>query len=116
MSINASTWKEDIHLALNVIESMFAINLSSTKCYNTIQNLCGDYLSGATASEIAETDPTEESPHTQINNVYSMMWPNAEADVVMRDDAWLTFLGDFPPEEQTNFDNSMPEIWGFDVS
>lgn len=39
--------------------------------------------------------PINESPQTQMNNVYSMMWPNVpalEADVVMRDDAWMEFL------------------------
>jgi len=39
--------------------------------------------------------PINESPQTQMNHVYSMMWPNVpalEADVVMQDDAWMEFL------------------------
>jgi transcriptional regulatory protein GAL4 len=35
--------------------------------------------------------PTEESPQTQINNVYSMMWPNAndtEVDALMQGGLW----------------------------
>jgi transcriptional regulatory protein GAL4 len=42
------------------------------------------------------SEPVEESPQTQINNVFSMMWPNAPpmevADVVMGDDTWMNFL------------------------
>ncbi|KAI0009209.1 fungal-specific transcription factor domain-containing protein [Xylariaceae sp. FL0662B] len=40
--------------------------------------------------------PIDESPQTQINHVFPMMWPNATpleaADEVMGDDAWLEFL------------------------
>lgn len=39
---------------------------------------------------------SNESPQTQISNVYPMMWPNATAlevlDEVMGDDTWLDFL------------------------
>jgi len=44
--------------------------------------------------------PINESPQTQMNHVYNMMWPNLpalEADVVMQDDAWMEFLrGEVP--------------------
>jgi transcriptional regulatory protein GAL4 len=39
--------------------------------------------------------PVDESPQTQINGLYEMMWPSMnayEADVVMQDDAWMDFL------------------------
>ena len=40
--------------------------------------------------------PIDESPQTQINHVFPMMWPNATAleaaEEVMGDDAWLEFL------------------------
>lgn len=41
--------------------------------------------------------PVGESPQTQINSVFTMMWPNMPAleaaDVVMGDDAgWMEFL------------------------
>jgi hypothetical protein len=45
--------------------------------------------------------PINESPQTQMNNVYSMMWPNVpalEADVVMQDDAWMEFLRGEDPD------------------
>lgn len=40
--------------------------------------------------------PIDESPQTQINSVFSMIWPNVSsieaADMVMGDDAWMDFL------------------------
>lgn len=41
-------------------------------------------------------EPIADSPQTQINHIYSMMWPNVTpleaADLVMGDDAWMEFL------------------------
>lgn len=117
LSASASPWRQDINLALAVFESMFSVNSSSIKCFNTIQSLCGQYLtSGSGNTTQSNPPPTEESPHTQINNAYSMMWPNiqlAEADVAMHDDAWLNFLGDLPPDEQQYINNDIPEEWSF---
>jgi transcriptional regulatory protein GAL4 len=39
--------------------------------------------------------PAEESPQTQINNIYAMMWPSAttaDADLFMQDGEWTSFL------------------------
>ena len=39
--------------------------------------------------------PAEESPQTQINNIYAMMWPSAthaDADLLMQDGEWASFL------------------------
>jgi len=55
---------------------------------------------------MANADPTNESPQTQMNNVYSMMWPNVpalEADVVMQDDAWMEFLRGEDPDLGAEF-------------
>jgi len=84
------------------------------KCYNTIQELCGQYIGNVSALE--QVNPTGESPHTQINNVYSMMWPNpplAGADIVMQDDAWLRFLEEQPFGEQANISENLDETWSF---
>ncbi|RDW73629.1 hypothetical protein BP5796_07071 [Coleophoma crateriformis] len=112
LSENALSWRQDIELALNVIESMFAINSSSLKCYDTIHNLCGDYLAANSSSENYQMTSTQESPQTQISNVYSMMWPNVpavEADVVMQDEAWLRFLSEQPLEQQVMGDADFTE-------
>lgn len=36
------------------------------------------------------TIPIDESPETQVDNMYSMMWPNA--DINMQDDPWMEFM------------------------
>lgn len=64
--------------------------------------------------------PTEESPHTQINNVYSMMWPNAneaEVDVLMQGSLWANFLPNVDNVEEPNASESNAYIgmrfpWG----
>jgi transcriptional regulatory protein GAL4 len=86
LSENAGSWRLDIEVALNVIESMFLINSSSLMCYDTIYNLYGEYLTSNPLSDDIKMASTQESPQTQISNVYSMMWPNVpavKADVVM---------------------------------
>jgi len=103
LSENAHSWRHDIGLALDVIEGMFSINSSSLKCYDTIHNLCGEYLTSNPSTSNFQMPSTHESPQTQISNVYSMMWPSVpavEADVVMQDEAWLRFLNEPPPEQQ----------------
>jgi transcriptional regulatory protein GAL4 len=109
---NAHSWRHDIELALGVIESMFAINSSSLKCYDTIHNLCGEYLMSNSPTHTFQMPSTQESPQTQITNMYSMMWPNVptlEADVIMQDEAWLKFLNELPPEQQNIGDVDVTE-------
>lgn len=65
---------------------------------NTINNLCGEYLINTPTMTLL-LNPTDDSPQTQISNVYPMMWPNVpdlEADVLMQDDTWLKFLNEAP--------------------
>ncbi|KAI0380619.1 hypothetical protein F5Y04DRAFT_271326 [Hypomontagnella monticulosa] len=49
-------------------------------------------------AEVNMGEPIADSPQTQINHIYSMMWPNVTpleaADLVMGDDAWMEFLGE----------------------
>lgn len=99
---------------------MSSLNASCARCYNIISELCGRYLdSTALQPDLVSAtpivgqpnmdpnfgmdqgwmgdQPVGESPQTQINSVFSMMWPNVPpleaADVVMGDDAgWMEFL------------------------
>lgn len=103
---------------------MAPLNASCARCYTIILDLCGRFLDIPNTSNIAnpeadveppedtsavaldgtaleswmgEQPPVGESPQTQINSVFSMMWPNVPpleaADVVMGDDAgWMEFL------------------------
>lgn len=86
---------------------MFSVNPSAQDCYQVLQRLCGPFINNhentandpdmttSTPVGFAEFGPTEESPQTQINNIYAMMWPNANAadtDLLMQDGEWMSFL------------------------
>ena len=74
---------------------MNTINASSTECQTVIMRLCGQFLNPVPSVSNNGTFPleaTEESPQTQISNVYSMMWPQTttpvSADLLMGDVQW----------------------------
>ncbi|KAL6404585.1 Regulatory protein GAL4 [Ilyonectria robusta] len=119
---DASDWRAQITTTLHTITALAPNNASSARCYQIISDLSGRFLDNDQVEQpvpLAPTEqdpvggnentgqqvgpeqwipePVEESPQTQINNVFSMMWPNAPpmevADVVMGDDAgWMDFL------------------------
>ncbi|KAF6809235.1 C6 transcription factor [Colletotrichum sojae] len=122
-SPNAADWRQQVTTTTRCIAALAPVNSSSSRCYKVIMDLCGRFLDGgvaarapappsaaATAEETLSTpgydgaggpvhpvpEPIDESPQTQINSVFSMMWPNVPpmeaADVVMGDDAWMEFL------------------------
>ncbi|KXH34587.1 fungal specific transcription factor domain-containing protein [Colletotrichum simmondsii] len=119
-SPNARDWQEQITTTTRCIAALAPVNSSSSRCYQVIIDLCGRFLHSndialsvapsATARADSTTsssyennaaqssapEPIDESPQTQINSVFSMMWPNVPpleaADVVMGDDAWMEFL------------------------
>lgn len=122
-SPEASHWRSQIITTLSIISSLTSVNSSSPRCHQVIMKLCGQYLQndaggagglvdgeggmGRMGGEGGEAgiggglSPINESPQTQMNNVYSMMWPNVpalEADVVMQDDAWMEFLRGEDPD------------------
>ncbi|KAH6682919.1 fungal-specific transcription factor domain-containing protein [Halenospora varia] len=113
LSPQASDWRSQILATLSTISSLSPVNSSSPRCHQVILKLCGQFLQEELAhgSGIGPEghgmeaggglSPINESPQTQMNNVYSMMWPNVpalEADVVMQDDAWMEFLRGEDPD------------------
>ncbi|KAI9163590.1 C6 transcription factor [Paramyrothecium foliicola] len=118
----ASDWRTQITTTLHAIAAMSRANASSARCHQIISDLCGRYINTSQTEPLVEhtnlqteqvaagptvdaaeleswiaQGPVGESPQTQINNVFSMMWPNVPpleaADVVMGDDAgWMEFL------------------------
>lgn len=110
-------------MTLRDITSMAHLNASSARCRQIIFDLCGRYLDNSQLEQLTpeppavaeenmgevgdqpalgldpwiHSQPVGESPQTQINSVFSMMWPNVPpleaADVVMGDEAgWMEFL------------------------
>ena len=117
----AADWRGQLTTTLHTITALASINASSGRCYQIISDLCGRYLDtpqvdrggpqqgnmdGLAIENVAANQtvdvnswpeqPVAESLQTQINSVFSMMWPNAPpmeaANVVMGDDGWMEFL------------------------
>ncbi|KAF1849074.1 uncharacterized protein K460DRAFT_415510 [Cucurbitaria berberidis CBS 394.84] len=101
----SASWRFQISQTLRTMQLMSPVNPSAQECYDVIQRLCGPFLRPqaaaqdqnfvATPNEPILGDPTEESPQTQINDVYAMMWPDAnhvEADVLMQEGIWTDFF------------------------
>ncbi|KAF9637679.1 hypothetical protein BFW01_g8575 [Lasiodiplodia theobromae] len=101
-SPSALEWVEQLQTVLRVFRAMKATNPSAQDCYDVIIRLCGPFMQSPGSDTDAPTvvfpgSPTRESPQTQINSIYPMMWPSNtnEIDLVMQDGAWTDLLGDF---------------------
>jgi transcriptional regulatory protein GAL4 len=107
----ANDWREQLNTALSIMRSMFAINPASRECHEVVLRLCSDYLTSAssipTSSPVFGLEPVEESPNTQINALYGMMWPGANTtDVDMLNDSWNNFIADLPDDSSNLFDHN----------
>lgn len=70
----AEDWRRQILQAMPVLESMSHLNSTSSRCLGVIRSLCGSYLDPS----IVGWGPTEESPQTQLVNLYPLMWPTLD--------------------------------------
>ncbi|KAJ4289057.1 hypothetical protein N0V90_011399 [Kalmusia sp. IMI 367209] len=101
---SSASWRTQVNQTLHTMRLISTLNPSAQECYNVIQRLCGPFLQPQVHDQAAGSTPdsttianypalesTQESPQTQINNVYAMMWPNAnpaDVDVLMQDGLW----------------------------
>ncbi|EKG16843.1 hypothetical protein MPH_05946 [Macrophomina phaseolina MS6] len=96
----AMDWREQIRTVLGTCRSMIATNPSAQDCYDVILRLCRPFIQEPRSDVAPITafpgSPTRESPQSQINSIYPMMWPSNtnEIDLVMNDGAWTDVLGD----------------------
>ncbi|GAB7348653.1 hypothetical protein MBLNU459_g7021t1 [Dothideomycetes sp. NU459] len=96
----APGWRRQIEMALSVMRDMTTINPSSNECHSVITRLCANYFlapleEGLRSNDVNTLQGTDESPQTQISNVYSMMWPSANpagVDVLGSDPTWASFM------------------------
>jgi transcriptional regulatory protein GAL4 len=107
----ANDWREQLNTALGIMRSMFGINPASRECHEVVLRLCSDYLTSAsgipTSFPVFGLEPVEESPNTQINALYGMMWPGANTtDVDMLSDSWNNFIADLPDDSSNLFDHN----------
>lgn len=71
----AMSWRDQIFKTMPVLESMGQLNPTAFRCLGVIRSLCGTYLDPNTDGW---GHPTEESPQTQLANLYPLMWPTLE--------------------------------------
>lgn len=112
-SVLAHDWREQLSTALSIMQSMFAINPASRECHEVVLRLCSDYLTNPsgipTSSPVFGLEPVEESPNTQINALYGMMWPGAnttEVDMLIENDSWNNFIADLPEDSPNLLDHN----------
>jgi hypothetical protein len=72
----ASSWLAQVTTAIHVIESMAQLNPSAQRCLGVIRSLCGAYLVPNT--DVDGWDATQESPQTQLNGLYPLLWPTLD--------------------------------------
>lgn len=71
----AARWREQIHQAMRVLDSMSILNPTAIRCLSVLRDRCGTYLD---TSVDGWGRPTEESPQTQLAHLYPLMWPTLE--------------------------------------
>ena len=69
------SWRDQVFRTMPVLESMGELNPTAIRCLGVIRSLCGTYLD---PSMDGRGRPTEESPQTQLANLYPLMWPTLE--------------------------------------
>jgi transcriptional regulatory protein GAL4 len=116
-STMAQDWREQLDIALSIMQSMFLLNPSSRECHEVVLRLCSNYLFNAsgvpTSSPRFGMEPVEESPNTQIEGLYSMMWPGAsttEVDMLIENDSWNNFIADIPDDSHNLLDQDFEDF------
>ena len=70
-STSGPIWRDQILLALESMSDMSRLNPAAARCYTAVSGLCGAYL----AMDVNQWEsPTNESPQTQMNTLYSYMF------------------------------------------
>jgi len=75
-SPSSDSWRDQIRRTIDVLNDMTRLNEAASKCLKTINSLCGVFLSSEQGPS-----PINESPQTQLNNLYSIMWPLSDAQM-----------------------------------
>ncbi|KAL3474429.1 fungal-specific transcription factor domain-containing protein [Aspergillus californicus] len=98
----ADGWRGQVSQAVEVLESMAYLNPTAQRCLDVIQSLCGTYLQPTVDGWGL---PTEESPQTQLANLYPLMWPTLElgqldgGDTIIQESTIMDFMNRLPTLE-----------------
>ncbi|KAL4866023.1 hypothetical protein BDV12DRAFT_210748 [Aspergillus spectabilis] len=95
----ADGWRAQVLQAVEVLESMALLNSTAQRCLGVIRSLCGGYLQ---PNVEGWGRPTEESPQTQLANLYPLMWPTLEmgglegGDSIIQESTIMDFMNRLP--------------------
>ncbi|KAL5335205.1 hypothetical protein BJX70DRAFT_330978 [Aspergillus crustosus] len=98
----AEGWRSQVLQAVEVLESMALLNPTAQRCLGVIRSLCGGYLQPSGSGVEAWGRPTEESPQTQLANLYPLMWPTLEmgaleaGDSIIQESTIMDFMNRLP--------------------
>ncbi|KAK5094568.1 hypothetical protein LTR70_004046 [Exophiala xenobiotica] len=99
-STSAPTWRDQILVALETISDMSRLNPAAARCYAAVTKLCGAYL----AMDVNQWEsPTNESPQTQMNTLYSYMFGPIS-------DHQLFDMQDLQMQQEPNFMDFMGQL------
>ncbi|KAF2491811.1 hypothetical protein BU16DRAFT_621315 [Lophium mytilinum] len=96
----ANSWLAQVTTAIHVIESMAQLNPSAQRCLGVIRSLCGAYLVPNT--DVDGWDATQESPQTQLNGLYPLLWPTLDTaqfegvDNMLQESTIMEFMNQIP--------------------
>ncbi|KAG0648001.1 Regulatory GAL4 [Hyphodiscus hymeniophilus] len=97
-SEKANDWREQILESIRIIASMLQLNPTAERCLNVVRSLSEEYLS----VDEGLGGPTEESPQTQLNSLYPMIWPTLESvqfegvDAMLQESTIMDFMNQMP--------------------
>lgn len=69
----AFSWREQIKQSIETLKKMVTMSLAAERCLGAIDALCGGLLEQDNDLQV-ELLPTDESPRTQLNNLYPLLW------------------------------------------
>lgn len=73
--LRVTEWVEQIQEAMRILESMAILNPTALRCLSIIKACCSTNLDN---SIDGRGHPTDESPQTQLAQLYPLMWPTLE--------------------------------------
>lgn len=83
---NAYIWRDQIQRSLSTVREMVPLSTAAERCLNVINILCGDLLA---QNDLQLPSPTKESPQTQLNNLYPLLWAPLGSELNYGNDATM---------------------------
>jgi len=87
-AVIAFSWREQIRKSIETLREMVAMSSAAERCLGAIDVLCGGLLEQDDDLQV-ELLPTDESPRTQLNNLYPLLWAPILSESFGEEDATM---------------------------